>query len=132
MYLPIFSKRHKRFVNKKTPELNLSIPTKRRILYAMRQVNFPTYDPQDSWRDPIQSDLITDLGYELVQEHGWDHLKTYDNSKKEMVLAAIEDFMIGAAGPHVFDAIELYSRRLGKEKHQFQETKYSPKRPSLG
>lgn len=122
MYLPIFSKRHRRLVERKNPSLNLSKTSKQRILYAMEEMNEPVYDT-NAWGYNRESDLLSEVGDALVKEHGWEWLKTYDKQKQELVRATrVEEFLADCAWYHSFDAIELYSKRLSGDKPRFQET----------
>lgn len=120
MAFPIFSKRHKKIVERQDPSLDLAVTVRRRILYAMVRFNGPVYDT-DNWNNYRESDLVSDVGQELLHEHGWQTLKTYDVSKERMVSVSISDFLIDCMGHHACDIIELYSRRLDDAKQGFQE-----------
>ena len=119
MYTPIFSKRHKKLVEAKDPQLDFSSSTKRRILYAMEPVNTPFYAGVGGGYEPC---MFTEMGEELVREHGWDRLRTYDASTNKSRDCYISDFLRACPGQHVLDAIELYSRKLDEEKPHFQTT----------
>ena len=111
MYLPIFSKRHKIGIEKGMPSLSLTANTKRRILYAMNKANIRTgYTDLSGWHG--ESDLVSDLGQLLCEEHGWASLMVYSSTNKKMQKVKIREFVENAAPNYIFDAIELYSREL--------------------
>jgi hypothetical protein len=119
MYLPIFSKRHKRLIEGKSAQLALSKSVRRRILGIMDQFNDVTrHSDSTGWN--YESDTLSDVGQELVQEHGWTALKCFDSASREMKEAQIRDFMIGGPSHYIFDSIELFSRQLGDSKYEFQ------------
>lgn len=77
------------------------------------------YTTSSGWNET--SDMISEMGRNLVAEHGWDRLKTWDTSKKAMTDADVSEFLLGCAGHHMLDAIEFYSAQLGEQKNLFQK-----------
>ncbi len=120
MYLPIFSKRHKVSLESGKISIALTLNTKRRILYAMEKANERTgYTDISGWHG--ESDLLTDLGQSLCEEHGWGSLMAFLPTRTKMEKVKIRDFVTNGAPHYVFDAIELYSRGLTDSRYSFQE-----------
>lgn len=85
----------------------------------MEQFSYVTrHSDSTGWN--YESDTLSDVGQELVQEHGWEALKCFDSASKEMKEAQIRDFIIGGPSHYILDSVELYSRQLGDSEYEFQ------------
>ncbi len=119
MYLPVFSKRHKRLIEAKDTNLALSKPVRRRVFYTMRE--FDSVSRQtDLTGYNYEICTIDDVESELRWEHGWESLKCFDSASKEMRAVKIQEFIMQAPSHYIFDVLELYSRKLEETKYDFQ------------
>lgn len=119
MQLPVFSKRHKRLIDAKAAVLTLSRSVRRRLLGTMNEFNYVLRQTSPTgWN--YETDAIEEVGGELIGEHGWEKLKCYDATSKEMKAVEIQDFIISGPSHYIFDVVELFSRKLGDSRYDFQ------------
>ena len=119
MYLPVFSKRHKRLIEAKATILSISKSVRRRLLYTINEFNFVSYETdRTGWNH--ETCTIDDVARELLWEHGWEKLKSYDSASKEMRVVEIHEFIMHGSSHYIFDLLELFSRKLEETKYDFQ------------